>query len=171
MVYLFGKFVWCRVGLIVFEIQCLRHLRRYKKWVYTYSYMLLIRARFLSRILGQVIGKSLNLVFGHIWLMECLSFLKWLHQSLGPKSLGLFSNESYCSPCDSFLMSPCINVNTIVMSLNAAPSQPIDSWVENGTGLYDVRPYWTLEIETKRFTNRQDNVHINASHHPNVRMI
>ena len=62
----------------------------------------------------------------------CLCFLKWLHQSLGPKSLGLYWNAPYCFPSDALLTSPCTSVNTtvtshmntIVTSLDAAPQQP-----------------------------------------------
>ena len=92
------------------------------------------RARFLSSILSQVTWQVTwprprsQVTCG----VFCFCFLKWLHKSLGPKSLGLFWNAPYCSPSDALLTSPCISVNTIVTSrvntivtsLNAAPSQP-----------------------------------------------
>ena len=93
-----------------------------------------IWARFLSPILSQVTWQVTwprlrSQVTSGVF---CLCFLKWLHKSLGPKSLGLFWNAPYCFPSDALLTSPCISgntivtsrVNTIVTSLNAAPSQP-----------------------------------------------
>ena len=91
-------------------------------------------ARFLSPILSQVTWQVTwprprsQVTCG----VFCLCSLKWLHKSLGPKSLGLFWNAPYCFHSDALLTSPCISVNTIVTShvntivtsLNAASSQP-----------------------------------------------
>ena len=92
------------------------------------------RARFLSHILSQV---SWQVTWPRLRPQVtcgafCLQFLKWLHKSLGPKSLGLFWNAPYCFPSDALFTSPGISVNTIVTSrvksivtsLNAAPKQP-----------------------------------------------
>ena len=92
------------------------------------------RARFLSPILSQ---ETWQITWPRLRSQVtcgvfCLCFLKWLHKSLGPKSLGLFWNAPYCFPSDALLTSPCISVNTIVTlrvntimtSLNAAASQP-----------------------------------------------
>ena len=62
-------------------------------------------ARFLSHILSQV---SWQVTWPRLRPQVtcgafCLSFLKWLHKSLGPKSLGLFWNAPYCFPSDALL--------------------------------------------------------------------
>ena len=88
-------------------------------------------ARFLSHILSQV---SWQVTWPRLRPQVtcgafCLSLLKWLHKSLGPKSLGLFWNAPYCFPSDALFTSPGISINTIktsrvnsiVTSLNAAP--------------------------------------------------
>ena len=90
--------------------------------------------RFLSPILSQVTWEVTwpRLRSQVTCGVFCLCFLKWLQKSLGPKSLGLFWNPPYCFPTDALFTSPCITVNTIVTSrlntivasLNAAPSQP-----------------------------------------------
>ena len=89
------------------------------------------RASFLSHILSQVTWQvTWPRLRSHVTCgVYCLRFLKWLHKSLGPKSLGLFWNAPYCFPSDALLTSPCISVNiivtsranSIVTSLNAAP--------------------------------------------------
>ena len=88
------------------------------------------RDRWIPRTKGQLRGKCFHLMTSS-WtcVVFCLCFLKWLHRSHGPKSLGLFWNAPYCFPSDALLTSPWISVNdivtshvnTIVTSLNAAP--------------------------------------------------
>ena len=76
------------------------------------------RARFLSPILSEVTWQVTwpRLRSQVTCGVFCLCFLKWLHKSIGPKSLGLFWNAPYCFPSDALLTSPCISVNTIVTS-------------------------------------------------------
>ena len=125
-----------RIGNFIVEIR-----QSYDRLFSTMGFPILVRwhlhiesgpwARFLSHILSQV---SWQVTWPRLRPQVtcgtfCLSFFKWLHKSLGPKSLGLFWNAPYCFPSDALLTSPDISVNTIVTShvssivtsLNAAP--------------------------------------------------
>ena len=65
------------------------------------------RAHFPSPILSQVTWQvTWPRLRSHVNCgVFCLSFHKWLHKSLGPKSLGLFWTAPYCFPRDALSMS------------------------------------------------------------------
>ena len=100
-----------------------------ERWKEVFRHLHEHGARFLSPILSQISWQVTWLRLQSQVTCGVFCFLKWLHKSLGPKSLGLLWNAPDCFPSNVLLTSPCISVNiitmshinTILMSLNAAP--------------------------------------------------
>ena len=118
---------WITASVMFWHIWITASVMLWHTWITASVMFWYTWARFLSPILIQV---TWQVTWPHPRLQVfCLCFLKWLHKSLGPKSLGLFCNAPYCFPSDPLLTSPCISVNTIVTSrvdtivtsLNTAP--------------------------------------------------